>query len=176
MTSHEVECADAATTPYVAVGIDPGLDGAIAIMACGSCINVHTMPTISGPKGGREVDGHKLWLILRGWPIDLCAIERVHAMPKQGVTSTFTFGVGYGKVLAVLEILGVPRVRVLPQIWQKRVLHGHGDTKNAAISYCLGRFPSVSLLKTSKCTKPHDGIADALCLAEYALIQLSHAE
>lgn len=101
----------------------------------------------------------------------LVAVEQVHAMPKQGVTSMFTFGMGYGKVLAVLEILGWPWINPSPQMWQKLVLKGRTGGKDASIAYCLARYPDVSLKPTEKSKKESHGLADAICLAEYALRQ-----
>jgi crossover junction endodeoxyribonuclease RuvC len=46
-------------------------------------------------------------------------IEAVHAMPKQGVTSSFTFGKGYGALLMALTAAGIPFETVTPQKWQK---------------------------------------------------------
>lgn len=134
----------------------------------------------------RELLGHPVHNHLATPPIGsaayhlakpLVAVERVSAMrkgeqgPKQGVSSTFTFGMGYGKVLGVVEVLGLPLVEPMPQAWQKLVLKGRSGGKEASVAYCLSRYPDVSLLPTPKSKKPSHGLADALCLAEYALRQ-----
>ena len=51
--------------------------------------------------------------------------------------------------------------------WKKTVLAGTAKDKDAAIEYCRRAFPQVSLLPGPRCRKPHDGMADALCLLEY---------
>ena len=45
-------------------------------------------------------------------------IERVKAMPKQGITSAFQFGVGFGPVLGVLQALHLPTAFVTPAVWK----------------------------------------------------------
>jgi crossover junction endodeoxyribonuclease RuvC len=81
--------------------------------------------------------------------------------------SVFRFGFGAGLWVGILGALGIPFERVPPQAWKKAVLAGTAKDKAAAIAYCSRRFPAASLLATPRSTKPHDGLADALCLAEY---------
>jgi crossover junction endodeoxyribonuclease RuvC len=52
--------------------------------------------------------------------------------------------------------------------WKNRVLIGTTKDKQAAIDYCLSKFPDISLLATPRSRKHHDGIADAICISEYA--------
>jgi crossover junction endodeoxyribonuclease RuvC len=40
-------------------------------------------------------------------------------MPKQGVTSVFTFGVAFGVVRGVLAALHIPVTYITPQSWQR---------------------------------------------------------
>lgn len=93
-------------------------------------------------------------------------IESVHAMPGQGVTSMFTFGKGYGQLIGLCQALDWPFILVTPQAWKAKVLAGTAKDKDAAIAFVRARFPSVNLVRPG-CRKPHDGIADAVCLAYY---------
>ncbi len=93
-------------------------------------------------------------------------IEKVHAMPKQGVSSTFKFGMGYGLVIGVCEALGIPYRLVTPQAWKKVVLAGTAKDKDAAVSFVRRAYPGVDLIPGKK-RVPHDGIADAMCIAEF---------
>jgi len=151
------------------VGIDPGLDGGLAIMNNNRLCGIKVMPTKPGAKGGRDIDAAALANILTSWaPIDKVAVEQVHAMKGQGVTSTFNFGKGYGKVLAVIEVLKIPMTSVTPQRWKKSILDGLGRDKNASIRFVQSAFPGVDFRATERCKVPHDGVAEATCLAEYA--------
>lgn len=157
----------------IVVGIDPGLKGGIAVyvqygvLSEKYILHVSQMPII-----GKEIDVRYIHNnILNYDHIDLVAVEKVHSMPKQGVTSTFTFGYGYGKIIGSLEIKNIKFIEVIPQRWKKAILQGYDiKDKKAAINYCLKRFPDVNLIPKGKRTY-HDGMADAICLANYALLE-----
>lgn len=50
---------------------------------------------------------------------DVAIVERIGAMTNQGVSSTFTFGLATGAVLAPLSIVGVPLETIAPSPWKK---------------------------------------------------------
>lgn len=93
--------------------------------------------------------------------VDIVVLEKVHAMPKQGVTSTFTFGEGYGAYKGILTTLAIPYVEVTPQAWQKVMFAGISPElgKKRSIYKISQLFPSL--------TKLTDGVADALCMSLY---------
>ena len=67
--------------------------------------------------------------------------------------------------MGVLSALGVPYELVRPQKW-KREFSCTSD-KNTSIAVARRMFPTVPLLATPRCKKPHDGMAEALLMAEY---------
>lgn len=155
----------------ICCGVDPGLDGAVAILDGEGRLVLHPTPILKADKGGkRSFDLTRMQDIL--CPIrnvtGLVAIERVGAMPGQGVTSMFNFGMGYGIWLGLLAGLGLPYQAVMPAAWKKSILAGTAKDKQAAIEFIHRRFPGVSLLATPRSRVPHDGFADAACLALYA--------
>jgi crossover junction endodeoxyribonuclease RuvC len=89
-------------------------------------------------------------------------------MPKQGLVSTFRFGMGFGTWLGMLAALRIPHLAVAPQTWKKSILAGTTKDKGAAIQWAQRRFPGVSLLASTRSKVPHDGLADALAMAEFA--------
>jgi crossover junction endodeoxyribonuclease RuvC len=143
------------------IALDPGLTGAIAILYRGE---VGARPL---PLAGKTLDLAELATIITQAKPRLAVIEKVHAMPGQGVTSMFTFGTGYGAIQGILAALRIPYELVTPQAWKKVVLAGTDKSKDAAIAYCRRAFPEVALV-LPRCRKPHEGMADALCLLEYA--------
>ena len=152
------------------LGLDPGTSGGIAVLD-DSC-NVRLAEPM--PIAGKEVDGGQLARLVRSLrdldsqaDYTLAAVEHVNAMPGQGVCSMFAFGCSWGQARGVLAALGVPVVLVRPQAWKKQVLAGLTHDKVGAFAYCASRWPATSLVMP-RCRKPHDGIADALCLAEWA--------
>jgi crossover junction endodeoxyribonuclease RuvC len=155
------------------LGIDPGLNGGIAALSSeGDFVSAATMPVIEGKK--RLIDVRMLKKTFEeihdgeSGPIGIVVIENVHSMPREGVSSAFSFGRGLGMLEGVCAGMGLPYVLVTPQEWKKHVLAGTAKDKAAAISYCERRWPNAELKATPRCRKPHDGIADALLLCEYA--------
>ncbi len=148
------------------IGIDPGLHGAIAVIEDDKDPDWVPMPVLkTGTK--HAVDGASVREYLTGDGKPLIAIEKVGAMPKQGVTSCFNFGAGWGKIQGVCDGMQLPYVLVTPQSWKKKILDGLGRDKSATIRYCMARWPQVSLIHYG-CRVPHDGAADAMCLALFA--------
>lgn len=150
------------------LGIDPGLSGGLAALS--------TICTFTGfprpmPLAGGEIDALNIAETvtdLRMADDVIVCVEAVHSMPKQGVASTFKFGKGYGMVLGALAAVSARTELVTPQAWKKAILAGTAKDKDAAIAWCRRAYPSVNLLATERSRVPHDGIADALCIAEYA--------
>lgn len=148
------------------LGIDPGLDGGLGILTPdGQVVAQGRMPVLPGER--REIDLLSLVEILRFWRPEFAVLELVHAMPKQGVRSMFSFGRSTGQVEGVLVALGIPFERVTPQRWKGAVLNGTARDKSAAIAYVRRRWPDAELMGSARCRVPHDGIAEALCLAEF---------
>lgn len=164
------------------LGIDPGLDGAVAaIDADTGFARVAVLPTlkISRTRRGRkkarverDLDVPALRTLLTGWApfsaIRLAVLEEVHARPGQGVCSMFTFGGVYHSLRNLLRWEGVPLEVIVPQVWKAEIFAGAEQDKRAAVAFCRARFPEVSLRKSSRSRTDHDGMAEALCLAEFA--------
>lgn len=148
------------------LAFDPGKSGGIA---WGYDDQVFARPM---PLAGKEIDFTEVASIVRVVMPQWIVIEKVGSMPGQGVASTFKFGMGYGALLGIAAGLNIPVELTTPQRWKGKVLHGTAKDKDAAIAYCRRAFPVIELVQP-RCRKPHDGIADALCLLEYGRRELS---
>ena len=95
-----------------------------------------------------------------------CVLEKVNAMPGQGVVSMFNFGQNFGFIQGVLKAYEIPFELVPPQKWKKEF--SVTSDKNTSIEVAKRLFPNVSLKATERCKKDHDGMAEALLMAEYA--------
>ena len=62
--------------------------------------------------------------------------------------------------------LDLPRAAPAAPVKGQRVLLGLTHDKAGAVQFCTARWPQTDLV-LPRCRVPHDGIADALCLAEY---------
>ncbi|KAB0668962.1 Holliday junction endonuclease [Oryzomonas sagensis] len=144
----------------IILGIDPGIKGGVAwCWDNGESVKSHPMPATR----------KQLYQLLRdnlaGAKLK-AVVESVHSMPKQGVASTFKFGKGYGEVLGILTALGAEIIEPTPQAWKKVVLAGTDKSKDAAIQVAENLYPEINLVPKG-CRKPHDGMADAVCLMHY---------
>ena len=150
----------------VIVGIDPGKSGAIAALSADGQLQwVEDMTDLTGTGIGS-------WLAerLEGEIVRVCAVEQVHAMPKQGVSSTFTFGAGYGALLGALGALGVKTWMVTPNRW-KREAKLSAD-KTASRQRAAELWPAdAHLFRRVK----DDGRAEAVLIADWARRQLPGA-
>ena len=153
----------------IIIGIDPGLDGAIAAIDTNQTFAaVFDMPTLelkSGKKRKRTIDCHNVVKILTDLSDgEHCRafLELVHSMPGQGVRSMFTMGQTFGALKMALTALKIPFEEVTPQRWKKEILHGTMKDKDASRYKAQQLFPSVELSRK----KDHNR-ADALLIAEF---------
>lgn len=157
----------------VFLGIDPGKSGAIAVLDADGTLKFQVTPTIAAERGRsrREFDVTGMVAALNTVKVQhvvrLITIERVGPMPQDGPVQAFSFGEGFGLWRGIMAGLGLPHILVRPQTWKAKILSGTKQDKGAAIAWCQARYPDVSLLRTPRCASPHDGFADAACLAEY---------
>lgn len=138
-------------------GIDPGFSGAWGMIdehgkyvSCGDMINDgqfilanHVWAEMSQARDRQDIE---------------VVVEAVHAMPKQGVSSTFKFGMAYGAAIALAQRFNVMVNNVAPRVWKKSLkLDSDKDT-----SLLLARelWPNAPLAR-----KKDNGRAEALLLA-----------
>lgn len=150
------------------VGIDPGLDGAIALIQTDPMmLRVEDMPTFtvrSGKTDKRRVDAGALAHALEQWhypaAIDRVYIEKVGAMPGQGVTSMFGFGFSAGMIEGIVAALKIPYEYMTPQAWQAlaKVAGGKDGSRQKASRL----FPCDADMFIRK---KDNGRSDAVCIA-----------
>lgn len=122
----------------IVFGVDPGLTGALAVLINGRLVDVADLP-VREEGGGtvkRRLDAAVLAAMVRevrrqhGVDSELAVIERVGAMPKQGVASVFSLGHTAGVIEATMLALGVPVEFADPVRWKR--LAGLGKDKSDA--------------------------------------------
>lgn len=149
------------------IGIDPGKKGGIAVF------KYDEWKVFQMPLSGKDINEKELSDIFFNIPDRaeniIACLEKVHAMPGQGVTSMFTFGMGYGILRGILSAYEIPYRLVTPQAWKKVVLAGLSKDKNESCNYVLRKYPEINLMPGRK-QVPDLGIADAVCIAEYGIL------
>ena len=106
------------------IGIDPGLNGAIAILEDNKVLDILDMPVMSeGKKNKRQLNSAQLVKYIKD-NLDekskeiVVVVEQVNAMPGQGVTSMFNFGQTFGAIKGICAALGLPIFFVRPAKWK----------------------------------------------------------
>ena len=158
------------------IGIDPGVSGALAILYGENQVEIADMPVMLSSKNRSQVNAAELAKILHRWeyrsspasppalPMSerlVAYVERVGAMPHQGVVSMFGFGVSFGIVLGVLGALQIPVVLVTPAKWKRRA-GLIGKPKDYARTLAQQLYPGIELGR-----KKDIGRADALLIARF---------
>ena len=77
----------------------------------------------------------------------------------------FNFGKNFGFILGLLTQAFIPYELVTPQKWKKEF--GVTRDKNTSIAVAKRLFPKADLKRTARCRKEHDGMAEALLIAEW---------
>lgn len=150
------------------LGIDPGVSGALAFYdPVAGELKIWDMPTHEvkvGNKYRRKLDLTALASIMdiAGSETKSAIIEDVGAMPKQGVTSSFSFGFAAGAAQMAVAANFISSRLVRPDVWKRemRITRDKNGARREAsrlLPKHAGLWPLVK----------HDGRAEAALLAFY---------
>lgn len=159
------------------IGIDPGLDGAVACL--GETVELFSTPTVTVQKPGtkgkkREYDVAAMRDLLDALRVlavkgsgCFVVIEKSQAFPDQGAVSNFSTGHGYGLWRGLVVGLGLSYELVHPRTWKRSM--GLDSDKKRSILMAKQLFPSTAgeyRLPKGR-VDSLDGKAEALLLAEW---------
>lgn len=156
------------------IGIDVGKKGGIVVLDhSGKIVKMDVMPIGADD----ELCPESLLDMISPYSEEChCILERLHAMPLFGAKGNFNFGGQYFTVKTIMKLTKTPYTEVLARIWQKELFQGIPsieksdgklDTKKMALVSAQRLFPGANFLATSRSKKDHEGIVDALLIAEY---------
>ena len=162
------------------IGIDPGKEGSIAYIR-----EDGKKGAIPAPKIGKEYDLEKMHSIL-GKLKDMgephVVLENINSHSAKGRQGAFVMGKGVAYWEAFIVSHKIPMTRTTPQAWQKVVWEGvqvqyipsstnksgkKKDTKATSMVAAKRLFPSFDFTPTERSVKLHDGMIDAMLIAEY---------
>ena len=159
------------------VGVDPGLDGAVAVLDLhqgGAILHVTSVtptPTLTltvRTRRRREYDVPAMWRLLvdaiapAAVRVALVAVEHQGPRPHECVVSSFRTGLGFGLWKGLVIAAQLPLTIVTPQVWRREYgLLGGG--KQASVRCVLEQFPTYPAALGR-----HDGAADATLIAGFA--------
>jgi len=153
----------------IVIGIDPGLSGAVAVVAGCEIVAAHDMPTVE-VRGKRYVCPHGLRQLLDHDQVDAVVLEHVQGVQGTGATSAFSFGRSFGLVEGVVAGVGLPLTLVRPQAWTKAlgVSRDKGQHRQAAANLWPLQAQLFARVKD-------DGRADAALLCHWWIRQRNAA-
>lgn len=168
------------------IGIDGGLDGGIAILKEEKVFGLYDVPTIKeklpptakSRKKAKKTGGKAKERIRRRYNINavveifkalpagdsFALLEVAQAMPKQGVVSQMSIGIGFGLYQGVLASHYIRYEKISPKRWQKEFAIS-GDTKSKAFQVATRMFPKLELASPGGTILT--GRCDAVLIAEY---------
>lgn len=149
------------------LGIDPGKDGAIGhILIDGTAPSWIKMPSCP-----------KALMAALNWDhtCTTAFVERAQAFHGQGVVSSFNYGMHYGAIVTLLDVLHIPTRFIRPHVWTADIHARFGANisdgpKAKSLACARRRFPDM--IFQSARGRIYDGAVDALLLAEHGRIQL----
>ena len=150
------------------IGIDPGLSGAIAVLENTKVLNIFDMPVMSeGKKNKRQLNSALLVSLIReniskSEEVAI-VVERVNAMPGQGVTSMFNFGQTFGAIKGICAALELPIFFIRPAKWKKH-FELINSSKDSSRTKAIEMYPKLSnqLAKKKDVNK-----SDAILIARF---------
>jgi crossover junction endodeoxyribonuclease RuvC len=153
------------------LGVDPGLDGGLALLGMdGGLIGYIRMPWTETVL--RTVD-HGVVKAFIGDRKPMAYVERAQAMPGQGVVGVFSYGVGFGCLLGILNAYSVGYMLVSPTTWKKA--YGIGRQKRISCGLAKRLYPEIALAEGGKLAeggsrgRSWDGVAEAILIARWGL-------
>lgn len=145
------------------LGIDPGLNGALAFMD--DELLIYDTPTLEITRNGkskRQIDLQALLAVLKLWPVEHCYLEMLGTRPGQNSSAVAQTGRGYGQIEMALAALNIPVTYVAPQVWKKSLaVPKDKDGARQRASQLMPQWAHNWPLKK------HDGRAEAALIALY---------
>lgn len=159
------------------VGLDIGKQGAYYILGeDGSEIKRGPIPMIA-----KEVDYHALNALLEPYEgfNGMIVFEKLGVIFGSSKITAFSMGYQAGAVEMCCICHAIQYSKIPAKTWQAEIFQGQTkifkagsktkvDTKAMALIAAKRLFPKVNLLMTERSSVPHDGLVDALLMAEYA--------
>ena len=140
----------------ICVGIDPGAKGSMCILKSNE-VEFYDFNLREYIKTLYKLKGNYNSIMV--------AVEKVHAMPNQGVSSTFSFGQRLGELEGMLIAIGMPYELVAPKDWQKACGIPAKSDKKSIASVIQKLYPTAELYGNKGGLR--DGRSDSLGLTHF---------
>lgn len=157
------------------LGIDVGLRGGLSLADTQRVILAEELPEM-------PLHTEDLVEIIKNWDVTHVYLEKAQSMPRQGVSSVFTYATGYGAIIGVVKTLKLPLRLVQPREWTREMHKGTtyveppkvdgkksktNPAKERSKEAALNLFPHMNFLVSPRSKKLHDGLIDSSLIAEF---------
>lgn len=147
----------------IIVGIDPGINGAIAVLDDGALVALHDMPKMQAKSGKNIVNAPELHKLLVASCADKIILEQVGGRPGESAPWAFNFGRSFGMIEGVAFTLGLPVHYVSPVKWKRSAGVPAGkENKDSARGIAQQLYPEASLGRKKDIDR-----AEAILIAKY---------
>tara|TARA_R110000868_G_scaffold144292_5_gene363210 strand:+ start:321 stop:854 length:534 start_codon:yes stop_codon:yes gene_type:complete len=166
------------------IGIDIGMNGAICFMGTSligskDVISGPILTTIPMPVVGNRVDWDEMYSLFNGYEgfRGLVVFEKLGILFGVSKSVQDSLGRQNEGMIVMCKMLAIPYREVPPKEWQAEMFkgislikkaNGKKDTKAMALQKIRQIHPKLKLTFGERATKPHDGLIDAVLIAEYA--------
>lgn len=167
----------------VVIGVDPGMDGCwAAIDGEGNLISRIVNPRVGGKSGRTDMGALVEWMdsiFALGPSKVIASFEDIHPLYNVSASSTGKLMENKGQIEGILYAYAkrygnMSIIPFAPKTWQKKVwtafdrvvVGGKLDTKKTSLAAAKRIWPSDKFLATERCKVAHDGIVDAMLIAE----------
>lgn len=154
---------------HIYIGIYPGLNGGLAAICEGGLLDAIKMPIIGNELDISTLDAWTERLLHQGPEYNSlhACIEDVHSMPGNGSSSSFKFGFITGALHGYFRAKRIPLAKVTPQKWQKATCGPTKGDKSITAKWVARMYPGAPIIPNG-CRVPHDGITDAIAIADWS--------
>lgn len=153
------------------LGIDPGLSGGAFLYDT----NLEEYITLRFSGTDSKLDITALAYMLQHHKPEVVCLEQIFLAGREGGRSAMTIGSNYGRITAVLDLMGIAYTETTPRVWQRTLGLESGSrqiVKQSAQDLAVKRFGITAFLQGRE-RKPHDGLTDAACMTLYAIVKQS---
>lgn len=152
----------------IVLGIDPGKAGCVVALDPDS-METLVLPAWSEYVTAKEYNPAMMADVLIRWgsPV-LVAIERQHAMPRQGSTSALTTGYGFGLWVGLCAGMGLSYRIVRAVDWQRSIGVKSGDRSTVKARVQSSVMALLPGLDVPRAKAKREAVADAAGLALWA--------
>ncbi len=157
----------------IVLGIDPGKQGGFALISDDE-VSVFAMPLDKEGDYNRRALAD--WFHAYAYKINHVYIEMAAMRRGNSAQSGFVVGRGFGMLEGILNCFHLEYTITYSQTWSKFYPHGVTEPdkdkrykmiKQARALIAKRLYPDMDLRKSDRSTNLHDGIVDALLIADY---------